>query len=59
VELAKCYLGGLGVRRSVDQVLGRLSAASSSPNLFEATREEVAALLADLRPKVVANNGHG
>jgi len=57
LELAKCYLGGVGVRRSIDQALRRLSAAASRPNLFEATREEVAALLAELRPKVVVSNG--
>jgi TPR repeat protein len=57
VELAKCYLDGLGVRRSIDQALRRLAAAASKPNLFEASREEVGALLAEFRPKVIAGNG--
>jgi TPR repeat protein len=56
VELAKCYLGGLGVRRSANEALVRLSAALTSSNISEASREEAAALLAALRPALVVSN---
>ncbi len=55
LELAKCYLRGIGVRRSWDLGIRRLAAAAAGPNLFEAEREEVLALLAQFRPKLVAD----
>jgi TPR repeat protein len=55
VELAKCYLGGLGVRRSAKEAVTRLSAALISSNICEAGREEAAALLETLRPTLIVS----
>jgi TPR repeat protein len=57
VDLAKCYLAGIGVRKSVPEALRRLAAAVSGANICEAEREEAAALLAQLRPRLVVNRG--
>jgi uncharacterized protein len=55
VELAKCYLHGIGVRRSLYLGVRCLAAASSGADVFEATREEAAALLAQFRPKLITS----
>ncbi len=53
LELAKCYLGGMGVRKSVRLAVRHLAAAVSSDDISEASREEAKALLAQFRPALV------
>jgi TPR repeat protein len=53
VDLAECYLKGLGVRRSVEQAIRCLSAALADDSLFEATRAKAEAMFAELRPKLI------
>ena len=57
VDLAKCYLDGIGVRKSVSEGVKRLAAAISGANICEAEREEAEALLAKFRPRLVVNQG--
>ncbi|MFL6740474.1 MAG: tetratricopeptide repeat protein [Sphingomicrobium sp.] len=53
VELAKCYLNGVGVRKSDQHALRCLASAVSSDCITEASREEAEALLEGLRPRTV------
>jgi uncharacterized protein len=53
VEVAMCYLGGLGVRRSAQEALRHLAGAVASSNICEAGREEAESLLASLRPNLI------
>jgi TPR repeat protein len=55
VDVAKCYLDGIGVRKSVPEGMKRLAAAVAGANICEAEREEAAALLAKFRPRLVVN----
>lgn len=57
VDLAKCYLRGVGVRKSVDEAVKCLAAALAGANICEAERKEAAALLAEFRPRLVVSNG--
>jgi TPR repeat protein len=50
VELAKCYLGGAGVRKSSQDALRCLASAIGSDCITEASREEAQALIQGLRP---------
>jgi len=53
VRLARCYLDGLGVRRSPAAAMKLLSAAVGGDNLCEASRDEANELIAGLRPTLV------
>lgn len=53
LEMAKCYLDGIGVRTDVQAALRCLAAASASYYIAECEREEAQALLARLRPGLV------
>jgi TPR repeat protein len=53
VELAKCYLGGVGVRKSSRDALRCLASAIASDCITEASREEGQALMEGMRPKTV------
>lgn len=53
VELAKCYLTGVGVRKSRQDALRCLASAVSSDCITEASREEAQALLEGMRPRAV------
>jgi TPR repeat protein len=53
VEVAKCYLNGIGVRRSVQDALRALASAVNSDCITEASREEAQAILDELRPRAV------
>lgn len=55
LDVAKCYLDGVGVRKSVPEGMRRLAAAASGANICEAEREEALALLATFRPRLVVN----
>ena len=50
LEMAKCYLGGLGVRKDAQAAIRCLAAANTSLYISEAERDEVQALLAELKP---------
>jgi TPR repeat protein len=50
LDLAKCYLSGTGVRKSVQLALQHLAAAAKSDNITEAGPEEAEALLGSMRP---------
>lgn len=52
-EMAKCYLDGIGVRRSPQSGLRCLAIAVASNQIFEDDREAAAALLTSLRPRQV------
>jgi len=47
VEVAKCLIGGLGVRRDLSAAMRSLAAAKESENITPAGREEAELLLAD------------
>lgn len=53
VELAKCYLSGVGVRKSAQDALRCLASAASSNCITEANQEEAEALLEGMRPRTV------
>ncbi len=53
LQLAKCYLAGTGVRKSVELALRHLAATVSNESVFESSREEAEALLAQFRPAAV------
>ena len=53
LNLAKCYLSGTGVRKSVQSALRHLAAAANSDDITEAGREEAEALLCSMRPRGV------
>lgn len=53
VELAKCYLRGVGVRKSGQDALQCLASALSSGCITEASREEAQALMDGMRPRTV------
>ena len=53
LQLAKCYLAGIGVRKSLELAVRHLAATVSSEDIFESSREEAEALLAQSRPTVV------
>jgi TPR repeat protein len=52
-NLAKCYLNGTGVRRSLEAAQRRLVIAASHADLYEDERDEAEELLAELRPRLV------
>ena len=52
-EIAKCYLGGIGVRKSVQSGLRSLSAAIDSIYITEAEREEAAELKLAFTPRSI------
>jgi TPR repeat protein len=52
LEMAKCYLSGVGVRKDVQAALRCLAIAKSSDYITEFEREEAGDLLATLKPKV-------
>lgn len=54
VDMAKCYLAGVGVRPSLGGAMKCLASAVSGSNICQAEREEAEALLAQLRPRLVA-----
>jgi hypothetical protein len=51
LDLAKCYLAGTGVRKSVQTALRCLATAISSEYIAEAEREEAQAIMETLRPR--------
>jgi TPR repeat protein len=51
LDLAKCYLAGTGVRKSVQTALRCLATAISSEYITEAEREEAQAIMETLRPR--------
>ena len=53
LELAKCYLKGVGVRKNKQEALQWLTAAEASSYIAEFEREEAQALLAELKPHSV------
>lgn len=53
LELAKCYVSGIGVRRSLDHALRSLAAVLIAVDVFEASREEAEAMMVRLRPRGV------
>ena len=53
VELAKCYLHGMGVRRSPQNALRALALAVDSDRITEFSRENAQAMLDGLRPQAV------
>ena len=53
VELAKCYRGGIGVRKRGQDALRCLASAISSNCITEASREEAQALMEGMRPRTV------
>lgn len=55
VELAKCYLQGLGVEPSPAVALRHLRMALAGDGLCESERDEAAELIASLGPKLVIN----
>lgn len=52
LEMAKCYLSGVGVRKDIQSALRCLAVAKTSYYITEYEREEAEALLAKLRPKL-------
>jgi hypothetical protein len=52
-ELAKCYMTGTGVRRSMDMAIRSLAVALNSDRISEAEREEAQSLYARFRPTMV------
>ncbi len=52
LDMAKCYLNGMGVRKDVQAALRCLAVASTSEYITECEREEAQALLATLRPRL-------
>jgi TPR repeat protein len=53
LDLAKCYLGGTGVRKNLQSALRCLAFAVSSEHTSEAERGEAQALLETQRPRIV------
>jgi TPR repeat protein len=53
VELAKCFINGIGVRRNLSIALRYINQAIRSENITEAGREEAEELLAGLRPRSI------
>jgi len=53
LEMAKCYLSGVGVRRDVRAALRCLHVANASSYITEYEREEVQALMEILKPKLI------
>lgn len=51
LEMAKCYLSGIGVRKDVRAALRCLAVARTSDYIAEGEREEAEELLAGLRPQ--------
>ncbi|MFD1844186.1 tetratricopeptide repeat protein [Sphingomonas qilianensis] len=54
LEMAKCYISGTGVRRDVQAALQCLAVARTSEYIAEYEREEAQAMLAALKPQLVA-----
>lgn len=52
LEMAKCYLGGVGVKKDVQAALRCLAVARASYYITEHEREEAEALLGTLKPKL-------
>lgn len=52
LEMAKCYLRGVGVRKNAQAAIQCLAAANASFYISELEREEAQALLAQLRPRL-------
>lgn len=53
LEMAKCYMTGIGVRKSLQAALRNLAAAVGSEYITECEREEARMLLRTLRPQAV------
>jgi TPR repeat protein len=53
VELAKCYMDGSGVRKSLPNALRQLNAAVNNSRISDDSLEEARALLAAMRPYLV------
>jgi hypothetical protein len=53
LEMAKCFLGGTGVRMDIMAALRCLAVANASDDLTECERNEVQLLLAELKPEIV------
>jgi len=54
LEIAKCYLSGVGVRRSHALAVRSVAAVLTHEYVTEASVEEAEAMMADLRPRLVA-----
>lgn len=52
LDIAKCYLNGIGVRKNVQAALRNLVVAVASDYITECEREEAQALLQSLRPQL-------
>ena len=55
-NLAKCYLKGIGVRRSLEAAQRCLVIAAGHASSYEAEREEAEEMLAELRPRLVTSS---
>ena len=55
-NMAKCYLNGTGVRRSLEAAQRCLVIAVGHASIYEDEREEAEALLTELRPRLVASS---
>jgi TPR repeat protein len=53
LELAKCYLSGIGVRRNFEAAIRCLAVASTSVYISEHDREEALGLMSGLKPRIV------
>lgn len=53
LEVAKCYLGGIGVRKDVQAALRHLASTVQSTSISEYEIEEARALLVQLRPHLI------
>lgn len=53
LDMARCYLNGVGVRKNVQAALRCLAVANSSFYISELEREEAQALLDTLSPRMV------
>jgi len=53
LEVAKCYLNGIGVRKDIQAALRHLARATQSLDITEFAREEAQALLDQQRPQLI------
>lgn len=53
LQMAKCYLSGIGVRKDVQAALPCLTAAIASDYITEYEREEAQAILVTLKPRLL------
>lgn len=53
LEMAKCFLSGVGVRKDVQAALRCLVVANASDYITEYEREEAQSMLAGLKPAIV------